>query len=413
MISSINLKISGKHLTSRIKQTVIAMLSVVFGISVYIFMNGLLAGVNETQDEMAFSTLAHIRIYNDTPEDQTNLLLASYPDAIHNIRNPKIIKYTDGIKNSNEIIDFVEQVPEVVGVAPQINQSVFFQSGSVERNGTLSGIDIEKEDLLFETSSYVVEGSWDALKTESNAIVLGIGLAEKLTVRVGNYILVKNSNGVQKSYKVVGLLETSLTSVDDSKAYISIRSARQLASKNAGYVTDLQINVTDYYEAEKTAQHIATVVPFKVESWIIANGQLVAGSDLRNIIAIAVSLTILIVAGFGIYNIMNMTVNEKIREIAILKAVGYEGRDIVQIFLSQSIIIGVIGGIFGITLGFVVSFIVNQIPFEMPGLDTLPMTYYPQNYALAFLFGLITTSFAGYLPARKAANIDPVEIIRG
>lgn len=413
MISPVNLKISGKHLSSRIKQTIIAMLSVVFGISVYIFMNGLMAGVNEIQDDMAFSALAHIRIYNDIPEDETNLLLASYPEAIHHIRNPKVVKYTDGIKNSSEIIEFVEQVPDVIGVAPQINQSVFYQNGSVERNGTLSGIDIQKEDLLFETSTYVVEGSWDALKTEANGILLGTGLAEILSVRVGNYILVKNSLGVQKSYKVVGLFETSLTNVDNTKAYISINSARQLFSKNAGYVSDIQVNVTHYNNADKVAQSINQIVPFKVESWTVANGQLVAGSDLRNIIALATSFTILIVAGFGIYNIMNMTVNEKIREIAILKAVGYEGRDIVQIFLSQSIIIGVIGGLCGITLGFIVSFIISQVPFQVPGLETLPMTYYPRNYALAFLFGVLTTSFAGYLPARKAAKIDPVEIIRG
>ena len=131
------------------------------------------------------------------------------------------------------------------------------------------------------------------------------------------------------------------------------------------------------------------------------------------IIAIAVSLTILLVAGFGIYNIMNMTINQKIREIAILKAMGFSGGDVTRIFLTEAIIIGVIGGIVGMLLGYSISRGVNRIPFNVSGMSTLPMSYSPKNYILAFMFGLITTFIAGYLPAHKASKIDPVSILRG
>ena len=145
----------------------------------------------------------------------------------------------------------------------------------------------------------------------------------------------------------------------------------------------------------------------------MANGQLDAGNELRNIIAIAVSLTILLVAGFGIYNIMNMTVNEKIKEIAILKAMGFAGRDVVQIFLSQSLIIGLLGGLVGMGFGYVVSAVVNHVPFEIATLTTLPVAFRPIDYIMAISFGLITTFVAGYLPAKKASQVDPVAIIRG
>ena len=108
-----------------------------------------------------------------------------------------------------------------------------------------------------------------------------------------------------------------------------------------------------------------------------------------------------------------MTVNEKIKEIAILKAMGFDGSDIVQIFLVQSVIIGVIGGIVGMIFGYLVSVLVSYIPFQVATLDTLPMVYNTQDYILAFIFGLITTFVAGYLPAKKASHVDPVEIIRG
>jgi lipoprotein-releasing system permease protein len=109
---------------------------------------------------------------------------------------------------------------------------------------------------------------------------------------------------------------------------------------------------------------------------------------------------------------MNMTVNEKIREIAILKAMGYEGGDIVHIFLLQSIIIGIIGGIIGIVFGFGLSAIIDHLPFQIATLNTYPMTYKALDYGMSFLFGFVTTFIAGYLPAKKASKVDPVEIIR-
>ncbi len=413
MLNSTNLRISRKHLSSRIKQTVIAMLSVVFGTSMYIFMNGFMTGVNETQDDMAFSQLAHIRIYNDVPEDNTNLLTVAYPGAMHHVRNPQVIQYTEGIKNSVEIVEYVEKFLQVDAVAPQVNLSVFFQKGATERNGSISGIDSQKENQLFNVSSYIVEGSWESFEEDANAILLGVGVAEKLSLDVGDYLLVKNSNGVTKNFKIAALFETSITSTDNTKGYVNIDAAQQLASKNSGYASDIQINVKDYSKAEVIADYLGRTIPFKVESWVESNGQLVAGNELRNIIALAVSITILLVAGFGIYNIMNMTVNEKIREIAILKAVGYDERDIVEIFLTQSIIIGLLGGLFGMVLGLLISVGVSIVPFEIPGMSNLPMTYYAKHYVLSFLFGVITTALAGYLPAKKASNVDPVEIIRG
>jgi lipoprotein-releasing system permease protein len=140
---------------------------------------------------------------------------------------------------------------------------------------------------------------------------------------------------------------------------------------------------------------------------------LLAASQLRSIIAVAVSLTILLVAGFGIYNIMNMTINEKIREIAILKAMGFSGGDILSIFLAQAAVIGVVGAITGVLLGLGISSAVNLVPFKIAGLTTLPISYIPADFVSAIVFGIATTLFAGYLPARKASKIDPVVIIRG
>jgi lipoprotein-releasing system permease protein len=416
MISPTNLKIAFSHLTSRIKQVLVATLSVTFGISMYIFMNGFMTGVNDVQTELAFSTLAHVHIYNDLPEDRSNLLTNYLPEgstALVNVRHPKVIQYTQGINNADHVMNSIGHLEDITQVTAQVNINVFFRNGATKVNGLLSGIHATEEDALFGTSGSIIEGSWHALDNRSDGMIIGVGLAKKLSLGMDDNVVVSTADGVTRNFKIIGIIETTLASIDNSKAYIRISSARQLVSENRSYATDIQIKIKDFNQATQVASKLAPLVDFKVESWDEANGQLEAGNELRDIIAIAVSLTILLVAGFGIYNIMNMTVNEKIKEIAILKAMGFNGRDIIEIFLVQSIVTGFLGGLIGMVFGTLVSLTVNNIPFELATLKTLPMAYRPSDYFSAFGFGLLTTFIAGYLPAKKASEVDPVEIIRG
>jgi lipoprotein-releasing system permease protein len=301
----------------------------------------------------------------------------------------------------------------VVAITPQVNVNVFFRNGANKVNGTLSGVDVENENRVFKSASYMLQGNWNELKYRSDGLFLGIELAKTLSLNVDDNVSVLTPDGVSRNYKVIGIFQTGILNVDKTKAFVSIGASRQLLAKNADYVTDIQVNITDFRQAEEVARRIAPVIPYKTESWQTSNQQLEAGSRLRDIIAVAVSMTILLVAGFGIYNIMNMTINEKIREIAILKAMGFAGRDIRAIFLTLAMVIGLVGGVIGIALGYAVSNGVAHIPFRIATLKFLPMAYRWQDYLLAFTFGLATTFIAGFLPSRKASKIDPVEIIRG
>ncbi|HBF88660.1 MAG TPA: ABC transporter permease [Bacteroidales bacterium] len=415
MKKSVNNQIAGVHLTSRIGQTIVAILGVTFGVSMYIFMNSFMNGVNNAQDDMAFSSMSHIRIYNENNEQSYNPVESFFksPQTIFNIRSHKIMQYTDGIKNTSEIISFLENQQEITGIACQLNFNVFFRSGSKKINGLISGVEVANEDKLFDNSSKVISGKWSDLSYQKSGIILGTNLAEDLGVKVNDNINILTSDGISKNFIVVGIIETSVKQVDKTKAWLNISSARQLLSKNRDYASDILINIKEKDNTEAFLKKIEPVIPYQIESWQVANQQLVAMTQIRNILAIAVSLTILFVAGFGIYNIMTMTINEKIKEIAILKAMGFSGHDITVIFLSQAAIIGFIGSVVGVILGYSISTLVNKVPFEIAGLSTLPIFYRYQDFLLAIAFGITTTLIAGFLPAKKASKIDPVIIIRG
>lgn len=411
---NVNNKISWTHLTSKVRQLIVAVLSVTFGISMYIFMNSFMNGVNGAQTEITFTTMAHIRVYNDLAGEPAVLIPpGNSTDTLNGVSNAKHINYTEGIRNASEVVAILQNNKDIVAVTEQVNQNVFFRNGVTKVSGTLSGIDVSNEIKMFNTPQYVTEGDLNELDKRADAIVLGTGLATKLSASVGDHISLTTSDGVTKLFKVAALLETGTGSVDKSRAVISILTARQLLSKNKSYATEVLANVKDYNKAKMIADKVRPGIIYKTEAWQEGNSQLESANTLRDIIAIAVSLTILIVAGFGIYNIMNMTVSEKMREIAILKAMGFDGKDIVHIFLVQSVIIGLIGGFIGLILGFVISSIVDRVPFKIASFDTLPISYLPTDYLLAMSFGLVVTFVAGYLPARKASKVDPVSILRG
>jgi lipoprotein-releasing system permease protein len=409
-----NQKIAKVHLTSRFRQLLVAILSVSFGISMYIAMNSFMAGVNNIQTEITFTSMSHIKIFNDLSENITPILPKPKDrNTILMVNNARNIQYTQGIKNADVIKTKLLNMPEIKGIALQLNENVFIRNGVSKTSASLSGIETVNENDLFETEKYIIEGDLSELDKRSDGIILGVGLAQKIGVKTGNTISITTSEDVSKTFKVIGLIESGNKGADKTRALISIQTARQLFSKNKSYATDVLVNTYDYNNARAVAEKVIKLTDYKVESWQEGNGQLVSSSLLRDILAIAVSLTILIVAGFGIYNIMNMTVNEKIKEIAILKAMGFNGKDVIEIFLTQSVAIGLIGGLVGLFLGNIIVQMLDIVPFTIASHNTLPVEYNIKDYILAFSFGTIITLIAGYIPSRKASKVDPVEILRG
>jgi lipoprotein-releasing system permease protein len=154
-----------------------------FGVSMYITMNGFMSGVNDIQTDLAFSTLAHISIYNNGENTKTNFITAvDSSNTLVNVRNQKSIQYTEGIKNSAKIIDALSNYPEIKAVTPQVNLGVFYRNGAMKINGSLSGVNVLNEEKVFNSSNYMAEGKWEDLEYRKDGIIIGIGLANKLGV---------------------------------------------------------------------------------------------------------------------------------------------------------------------------------------------------------------------------------------
>jgi lipoprotein-releasing system permease protein len=237
-----------------------------------------------------------------------------------------------------------------------------------------------------------------------------------MRAKVGDMITVTSASGEQFSLKVIGFFQSGIAEIDKVQSYASLSTARKILGENSNYISDIQIKLNDIKMAPALAFEYEDFFKLDAEDIQTANAQFETGSSVRSIISYAVGVTLLIVSGFGIYNILNMLIYEKMDTIAILKATGFAGVDVKKIFLSISLSIGVAGALAGVLFGFTLSVIIDAIPFDTPSLPTVstyPIDYGIKYYSIAVIFAMATTYLAGWLPAKKASKVDPVIIIRG
>jgi lipoprotein-releasing system permease protein len=283
-------------------------------------------------------------------------------------------------------------------------------------NGSITGVDVMKEALLYNLGDYIVEGSAKALQQNDNGILLGAGVAKKLSLKLGDKIQLASAKGEILALKIVGLYQSGLADIDNVQSFVNLKTAQRLMGESDNYITDINIKLFDLEKAPELAKEMERLFDLRAVDVQQANAQFETGSSVRTMISYAVSITLLIVAGFGIYNILNMLIYEKMNDIAILKATGFSGSDVKLIFISQAVIIGLIGSLIGLILGYGVSVIIDNTPFDTPALPTIktfPVEFKIKYYIIGVIFGMLSTFFAGYLPSRRAEKMDPVDVIRG
>jgi lipoprotein-releasing system permease protein len=409
-------EIAKTHLTSKPKQTIIAMLGVTFGIGMFIAMVSLMTGLNNFTEELTMTSSPDIHIYHDVTEGRPSILEQVNANGINLVHHQKPKNETPKLRNALQITELIRKDKRVTGVAPSISSQVFYNYGPVQLNGNILGVDILEENKLFGLSEKMKEGRIEDLKANHDGIIMGRGLARKLNVQSGDRVVITTPQGFTMTLKVVGIFQMGLGAIDNVRSYANLSTVQTILQQDHLYITDINITLADLHQAKKIAPEFQKTFRYKAEDWEAANATFLTGNMIRNILTYSVSITLLIVAGFGIYNILNMTIYNKMKDIAILKAMGFSGKDVKQIFMIQSLVIGFIGSLLGLAIGFLLSSLIAQAPFnggDFITLDHFPVNFDPKYYIIGIVFGVTTTAFAGYMPSRKAAKIDPIEILRG
>ncbi|MEX2454058.1 MAG: ABC transporter permease, partial [Rhodospirillaceae bacterium] len=294
-------------------------------------------------------------------------------------------------------------------------QGVVRYSGN-EVGATIAGIEPGTERAVSPIVRDFRQGSFDALVAGGNNIVMGARMAERLGAGFGDTVRTVSSSGLTRDFRIVGLFHTGATARDEGEAYVLLKNA-QILSERANAINDIRIKLDDPHSAPDAARRIEAGLGYKAVAWQEANEGILEALVVRNVIMYTVVAAIMLVAGFGIFNIVSTITHEKARDIAIMKSLGFSRGDMQGMFVIEGIAIGAAGSALGWALGFGLTWMLSGIRFEVSAggreITNLPIAWSAAHYLLAAGFALASAAVAGYLPARRAARLHPVDIIRG
>jgi lipoprotein-releasing system permease protein len=408
---SLILDIAWTHVRARVRQTGFAVAGVATGVGFSIMMAALMQGSQDDFTVRLINALPHITVMDERripPPQPAELLYASA--EIHGL-TPEARRR--GIKNPLASMAALE-VWLPGGVAPSVKVQAIIRYANHDVATSVIGIDPRRESKVSDLPKQMRGATLSALYRATNAIVLGDRLAEKIGARIGANITLQTSEGARIGAQVVGFFHAGVSQVDDSTAYVLAKTG-QILAKQTGLINELRVRLAEPMNSRAVAARIEADTGYKSVSWQEAHEDLISSFVIRNVIMYAVVGAILLVASFGTYNIISTITHEKARDIAIMKSLGLSEFTVRSIFVIEALIIGLAGAFVGFALGYVLCLALGSIEFKNPFLDSnrLPLAYATVHYLLAGAVALTSSVIAGYQPARKAAGMHPVEIIRG
>ncbi|MGV2974455.1 ABC transporter permease [Roseibium alexandrii] len=405
-------RIAATHVRNRLRQTVVSTLGVALGVGFSIAMAALMEGSQRDFMATLIDAIPHVEIKDDkrTPTAQP---ASTVYDAVA-FRGLRPLEDLRGIRNPTEALASLRDWVDGDIAQRLTGQAVLRYSGQ-DIGMTLIGVRPKQELLVSNIGEDIRKGDFEDLGTTSNGLVLGDKAAERLGADLGDTVTLTSANGVAKRFKIVGLFHTGITTSDESLAYAPLKAVQILLEK-PDIINAITIRLRNIDEAVAIAARAERQLGYKAISWEEANEGLMEAFFVRNVIMFTAVGGILLVAGFGIYNIISTIVHEKARDIAILKSLGFPEPDIQQIFVLEGLVIGVLGALVGSALGFGLSTYLATIKFEVTTdieMTRLPIYFSHVHYVIASGLALLSAGIAGFVPARKAAALNPVDIIRG
>lgn len=276
------------------------------------------------------------------------------------------------------------------------------------------GINLNDHLNASDLTQQIIRGEMAEFRANPTGVLMGLTLARRLNLEPGDSVIFE-THGEKRRFRISAIYETGVTDIDRVRVYMHMTAARSLLRKPHG-VSYMQINVEDRDRAPAIAWHIERVLQHNAISWQEREKVwLEVFRALRISSAITVS-TIILISGLGMFNTLAMIVMEKTKEISILRSMGYTRRDISRIFLWQGALVLMAGSILGVCLGGLLTYGVSSVPIRIRGIfstDSFVVNWSVWHYVAAVVTAAVVVMFASLIPARRAAGLEPGDVIRG
>ncbi|MGE0258311.1 MAG: ABC transporter permease [Alphaproteobacteria bacterium] len=403
-----------KHLLARPRQSIVSLSGIVLGVAFFLAVASLMQGSETDFIRRLVDNSPHITVTDEFRRPRLQPVEQLYPNGVVEIRGVKPLTETRGIRQYPRIMEALATFSRLRASPVLAGQAIITFAGKdvgVSLNGMIPS---EVADVTT-IQNYMIAGSLDEMIANPDGIVVGDGLVKKLSLSLGENVTLTSPTGEVRTFKILGIFHTGRANYDDTQAFADLKRVQALL-KRPNRANTVIVKLDDPQEAQPVAAEIERRFGYKSVSWQEASEDIMSTLVTRNIIMYTVVSAVLIVAAFGIYNVISTVVLEKQRDIAILKSIGFRAGDIRRIFLIQGLLLGTAGSAVGLPLGAVLMWGLAQVRLKYPGGTDpipLPIDWNWRQFAIAAAFAITAAAIAGLLPARKGARVQPVDILRG
>ncbi|MFA7005278.1 MAG: FtsX-like permease family protein, partial [Verrucomicrobiia bacterium] len=359
------LYIAMRFIGYRKKAILLSLTGVILGVAFYICSQAQTQGFERFFIKGALGTSGAIVIGNRFQSLHTGILDRGAPGML-NVSHEKPRKFYEGINDPERIMRVVNEFSNVAACAPVLEGSAALATDFRQEVFRVQGIDMTLHLKASTLREQIVDGSIEDFQVKPLGLILGYELADKMRTRVGQDVGLIGLDGEHRTFRVCAVFQTGNLFIDEKYGYIHLKAAQSLLQRPYG-VSHLMVKLRDPSRAPALATHLEQLFQHRARSWQDRErGSLQIFSLIRISAAITVS-TIILLAGFGIFNILTLMVMDKVREIAVLRSMGYRRADISAIFLWQGFLVALIGSVLGCVLGAALTYGVSQIPVDIKG----------------------------------------------
>ncbi len=406
------LGIAIKHLSRRRRQTLVAVSGVAVGVGFFLAVSAMMIGSQNDFISRLIDAAPHIIISDELRSPPPQPGVRAFPGGAVALHGYKVRNEVRGLKDWPAILAAADALPGAIA-SPSLTGGVTLRLGGHEEAIGIVGIDPEIEKRISTIETNLRMGRLHDLETVQGGIIIGEELARRLGIGMGDVVSATAASGATRTLRIVGLFKRGQSQLASSSGYVLLREAQSMLGRPF-IINRIGIRVADPYMAQTVATGLEARFGYKAESWQERSSDLLSLIVVRDVIMYSVVSAILLVASFGIYTVVSNSVSDKRRDIAIMRSIGFSQADLQLIFIAQGIILSVIGVLLGWLLGTGLMAILGSLDFPIAGEhQTIPLDHGARQYAIAAGASLLAGVVAAWLPARKAARVDPVEILRG
>ncbi len=405
-----------RHLRVRRRQSLVTILGLAIGVMVLISSISMMDGLLVSFISQMLQISPHITLGPDPVIPEATVLVNEDFELIR-LETPQAPDDEKEIKNYSAVVHAIEELPGVVVAAPEYQSEGFLLHGTLKQSVQIHGTLPEKQKHIGELSNRVVAGDYRAFSAGPDAAILGYKLARRMSLGIGDKVQAIAQSGKMLTFRVSALINTGMNSFDSSHVLVHLDKGQQLAGAASDRVTDVNIRITDPEQVDAAALLIERVAGTQAETWQEENANTISMYTMIGRISYFLVIFTMLAAGLGVSNVLTTVVLEKRKDVAVMLSMGYTRGSISLIFLIEGVVLGTIGAFLGCGLGYVSTHLLSAIPMDFGEAAVVTRTNLFMNqdiryYIFAASFGFLVSLIAGVSPARKAAKLDPVEIIR-